>query len=60
MPLERFPGALCDLHGYVRFDTEDEYVKCPQLLHPNSGVENPRLNVKRPGISSIPGYVKVE
>ena len=60
MPLERFPGALCDRQGYVRFDTVDQYENCPQLQHPNPGSNNPRLNVKRPGISSIPGYVKVE
>ena len=24
-----FPGALCDPCGYVLFDMEDEYAKCP-------------------------------
>ena len=60
MPLERFPGALCDPCRYVLFDTKDEYVKCPQLRHPKPGVKNPRLNVENPGISNISGYVKVK
>ena len=31
MPLQRFPGALCDHNGYVLFETEEEYMNCPQL-----------------------------
>ena len=55
MPLKKFPGALFDPHGYIRFETEDAYQQCPYLLH------GKRLNVRqRMGISSIPGYVKVE
>ncbi len=49
--LENFPAALCDPHGYVIFETREDYEKCPQLRH---GVH---LNVPN-GISSIPGYVK--
>ena len=60
MPLEKFPGALCDPCGYVLFDTEDEYMQCPQLRHPKPGVNTQRLNVEKPGISRILGYVKVE
>ena len=60
IPLEKFPGALCDPCGYVLFDMEDEHAKCPQLRHPKPGVKTPRLNVEKPGISRILGYVKVE
>lgn len=31
MPLERFPGALCDAHGFVRFETRQEYESCAYL-----------------------------
>lgn len=58
MPLEKFPGALCDPNGYVRLDTKDENIECSQLRHPKSWVENPRLNVEQPGTSNIPSYVK--
>ena len=60
MLLERFPGALFDPHGYVLFKTKEEYEQCPLLQHGNPESENQRLNVVRPGISAIPGYVKIE
>ena len=60
MPLEKFPGALCDRHGYVRFDTKEAYEQCPQLQHGDPQSENQRLNVIRPGISAIPSYVRVD
>ncbi len=52
--LTRFPGALFDANGYIRFATEQAYKSCSHLsfgqdLH----VLDPR------GIASIPGYVKV-
>jgi hypothetical protein len=47
--LHRFPGALFDRNGYVRFETEHEYRQCPYL---NIGK---KLNVRH-GIASIPGY----
>src|SRR5436190_1734674 len=63
MPLERFPGALFDAHGYVLFATEQEYKDC-QYLH-----KGPRITV-RDAIVSIPmhrhggarphGYVRVK
>ena len=53
MPLERFPGAVCDLHGYILFETREDYEQCQSLQR---GV---RLNIPN-GISSVPGYVKVE
>lgn len=51
--LVRFPGALFDLNGYVKFDTKEEYLKC-------SGVKvTERTNVYE-GISSLQRYVKVK
>ena len=29
--LKPFPGALCDPNGYVRFETEAEYLNCHYL-----------------------------
>lgn len=29
--LERFPGALCDPHGYVLFETAEDFRKSPHL-----------------------------
>lgn len=50
--LKRFPGALFDAHGYVTFDTELDFLTCPQLRI--------RKDVEaRHGISPISGYVKV-
>lgn len=51
--LTRFPAALCDRAGYVVFETELEYRSCPQLRI------GEKINVPN-GISSIPGYVKVD
>ena len=53
MPLHEFPGALCDPHGYIIFESRDEYLRCQQL-HVGS-----RLNV-RGGIARLPGYVRME
>lgn len=50
--LHRFPGALFDLNGYVRFNSEDEYLKSRFLQH------GQQLHVPG-GISSVPGYVRV-
>jgi hypothetical protein len=51
--LERFPGALCDPHGYVLFDTKDQYAHCPHLKI------GQRTNVPG-GVSQLPEYVRVE
>ena len=51
--LKRFPGVLWDRHGYVRFQTEEDYKRSPYL---QIGV---KLNVPNGGISSIPDYVRV-
>jgi len=29
--LTRFPGILFDLNGYVVFETEQDYIECPQI-----------------------------
>lgn len=29
--LERFPGALCDPHGYVLFETKEDFFRSPNL-----------------------------
>lgn len=50
--LERFPGALCDPHGYVLFSDKDQYIKAPQL---KIGV---RTAVPA-GINQLPGYVRM-
>ena len=50
--LVRFPGALFDASGYIVFQTEQEFINCPQLrINQDCGC--------RDGISNIPGYVSV-
>jgi len=49
--LKRCPGALFDHHGYVIFNTEDEYRRSPYLRI------SPKFNVRN-GIVSIPGYIR--
>ena len=51
--LARFPAALFDAHGYVLFATEEEYRASP---HIDIGKQ---ISVPKPGISAIPGYVRV-
>lgn len=51
--LKRFPAALFDPHGYVLFETEEEYRRSPHLRI------NKQISVPKPGISAIPGYVRV-
>lgn len=51
--LERFPAALFDAHGYVLFPTQTDYEESPHL---NIGKQ---ISVPKPGISGIPGYVRV-
>ena len=53
MPLERFPGAYCDPRGYLLFQTEQAYLRCPYL---KIGV---RVDVPG-GIAAIPGYRRME
>lgn len=54
--LDRFPGALCDEHGYVRFETAGDLEACPGVL---IGREKNWLNVPA-GIATLPGYVRAE
>jgi hypothetical protein len=51
--LKRFPAALLDAHGYVLFETEEEY-RSSAYLHIGK-----QISVPKPGISAIPGYVRV-
>jgi hypothetical protein len=53
--LERFPAALFDAHGYVLFEDEQAYRRCPGLL---IGKEKNWLHVPA-GISSLSSYVRV-
>lgn len=51
--LRHFPAALFDRHGYVRFQTEDEYQSSPYLqrkkdLHVPGGIEH------------LPNYVRID
>lgn len=51
--LERFPGALCDPHGYVFFADKAQYQNSPYLrigVHTSAPA----------GISQMPSYVKME
>ena len=50
--LERFPGALCDAHGYNLFATREALEACPGVL-----IGQDRLNIPS-GIASLPGYVR--
>lgn len=51
--LGRFPAALFDAHGYVLFKTEEEYRRSPHLRI------GKQISIPKPGISAIPGYVRV-
>jgi hypothetical protein len=51
--LARFPAALFDTPGYVLFATEEEYRTLPHISF------GKQISVPKPGISAIPGYVRV-
>jgi len=51
--LERFPAALLDAYGYVLFETEEEYRSSRNLRI------GKQISVPKPGISVIPGYVRI-
>lgn len=51
--LARFPAALFDANGYVRFATEDDYRNSPHLSI------GKQISIRKPGISAIPEYVRV-
>ncbi len=52
-PLSSFPAALIDAHGYVRFETEQDYLNSRHLKL------GKQITVPR-HISTIPGYVLVD
>lgn len=51
--LTRFPTALFDANGYVRFSTEKAYLTSAHLRI------GKQISVRQPGISAIPNYVLV-
>lgn len=51
--LAQFPAALFDARGYVLFATEEEYRASPHIS------VGKQISVPKPGISAIPGYVRV-
>jgi hypothetical protein len=51
--LDRFPAALCDRNGFVRFANRREYERCPSLAIGR------RINV-RGGIAEMATYRLVE
>ena len=53
--LERYPAALFDANGYIRFETKKEVASCPGVL---IGTRANWLNVPA-GISTLPGYIRV-
>ncbi len=50
--LKKFPGVLFDSHGYILFETADEFFNCASL-HIRKDVRAPQ------GISSIKEYIKL-
>jgi 5-methylcytosine-specific restriction enzyme A len=54
--LKKFPGALFDAHGYVLFESREDYRNCPGALM--SEAKN-WMNVPA-GISNLAGYVQVK
>ncbi len=50
--LTRFPAALFDPHGYLYFATEEAYHAAPISI-------GKQISVPKPGISGLPGYVRV-
>jgi len=55
--LTKFPGALFDKNGYILFATEDQYRASAYL---KIYKEANQVSIKPPGISAIPGYVRVK
>ena len=51
--LRSFPGVLCDQKGYVKFNSESEYLNCKGIKH---GPDPKTIHVKD-GIKSLPGYI---
>ena len=51
--LQRFPAALFDANGYVLFESKADYDSSPHLSI------GKQISVPKPGISGIPGYVRM-
>ncbi len=51
--VNRFPAALFDATGYVRFATEEDYRTSPHIRI------GKQISVPKPGISAIPNYVRM-
>lgn len=51
--LEQFPGALCDINGYVIFKTNKDYASSKYLVF-GEDVHVPDC------ISNIPGYIRIK
>jgi 5-methylcytosine-specific restriction enzyme A len=51
--LQKFPGALFDENGYIVFQTEEDYIRCPVV-----NIQK-KVSIHGGGISKIPGYVFV-
>src|SRR5471030_2808061 len=52
--LERFPGALCDAHGYILFASREALEACPGVFIGKGGAW---ISIPA-GIASLPGYVR--
>jgi hypothetical protein len=55
-PLNNFPGALFDAHGYVLFSSASEYDSCEKV---RKGPDPNHIHV-RGGIASLPSYVQLD
>lgn len=55
-PLERFPGVLFDRGGYVRFETESDYLNATFVKHG----PNPKHIHLVDGLAGAPGYVTLD
>lgn len=51
--LTKFPAALFDANGYLFFDSEDFYLNSPYIRIAK------QISVTKPGISAVPGYVRM-
>src|SRR5438105_12608163 len=54
---KRFPAALFDAHGYIRFETEAD-LKTDGISTSTREGKN-WLSVKKPGISALSDYVRI-
>lgn len=57
--LQKFPGILFDLNGYISFPDLGTYQRCSNLRHPvhQRSDGRPGTLVVPEGISTIPGYI---